>query len=91
MYPSVIVLALLGAANGTAFAQTQPQPAPAPNAAPVVATNVAPAPKPQTVKKVVCHRVVIEETTGSRLGSAPKVCKTVEVPVRSGKGERGQR
>jgi hypothetical protein len=90
MYPSVIVLALLGAANGTVYAQGQPQPAPAPNAAPV-APVVTPAPKPQTVKKVVCQRVDNEETTGSRLGSAPKVCKTVEVPVQSGKGERGQR
>ena len=87
MYPSVIVLALLGAANGTVYAQSQPQPAPAPNGAPVA----TPAPKPQTVKKVVCTRVDNEETTGSRLGSAPKVCKTVEVPVQSGKGERGQR
>jgi hypothetical protein len=44
----------------------------------------APAAKPQTVKKVVCKRVSQEETTGSRLGSAPKVCKTVEVPVKGG-------
>lgn len=93
MFPSVIMLALLGAANGSAFAQVQPQPqpAPAPTAAPVVAPIVAPAPKPQTMKKVVCQRVDNEETTGSRLGSAPKVCKTVEVPVPASKGERGQR
>lgn len=91
MYQSVMVVALLGAANGQAFAQAQTPPAPpAANAAPA-APVVAPAPKSQTVKKVVCRRVDDEETTGSRLGSAPKVCKTVEVPVESGRGERGQR
>ena len=37
--------------------------------------------KPKTVTKVVCERVSVEETTGSRLGSAPKVCKKVEVPA----------
>lgn len=38
--------------------------------------------KPQMVKKVVCERIDVEETTGSRLGSAPKRCKTVQVPVK---------
>ena len=91
MFPSVIVLALLGAANGQAFAQAQTPPAPpAPNAAPATPV-VAAENKPQTVKKVVCRRVDAEETTGSRLGSAPKVCKTIEVPIEAGKGERGQR
>lgn len=33
------------------------------------------------IKKTVCERVVIEETTGSRLGSAPKKCRTIEVPA----------
>jgi hypothetical protein len=74
---SVIVLALAVAASGPAFGQTPPQPAP----------TIHPghpdsqAAKPQTVKKVVCRRVIEEETTGSRLGSAPKVCKTIEVPA----------
>lgn len=50
MYPSVIVLALLGAANGQAFAQAQTPPAP--KAAPTAPVAAAEA-KPQTVKKVV--------------------------------------
>lgn len=60
-------LAVLGIATAPAVAQTTPQP--------------APAEKPKTVTKVVCERVNVEETTGSRLGSAPKKCKKVEVPV----------
>lgn len=55
---------------------------------PAVAQNAPVGPvqtsKPQTVKKVVCERLDAEETTGSRLGSAPKVCKTIEVPVKGG-------
>ena len=35
------------------------------------------------VTKLVCERVDAEETTGSRLGSAPKVCKKVQVPADS--------
>ena len=75
MYKSLIALVVFGAISAPAVAQNAPQmPAapPAPEAAPA---------KPKMVKKTVCHRVVIEETTGSRLGSAPKVCKTVEVPA----------
>lgn len=66
--------ALLAMSAGPASGQL-PAPAPAPQA--------APAAKPQTVKKTVCTRVDEEETTGSRLGSAPKKCKTIEVPVGS--------
>ena len=51
---------------------------------PAVAQNAQPQ-QPQgekkTVTKLVCERVSVEETTGSRLGSAPKVCKKVEVPA----------
>jgi len=63
--------------SGPAIAQTAP------------VANTAPQQKPQTVKKVVCERVDAEETTGSRLGSAPKRCKTVEVPVKNGESSRG--
>ncbi|MEO7634346.1 MAG: hypothetical protein ABIS38_01715 [Sphingomicrobium sp.] len=73
MHKALIALTIFGAASGPALAQTAPQ-APAQEAAPA---------KPQMVKKTVCRRVVEEETTGSRLGSAPKVCKTVEVPAGS--------
>lgn len=45
------------------------------------ASQSAPAEKAKTVTKVVCERVRVEETTGSRLGSAPKKCKKVEVPA----------
>ena len=72
MYKSLVVLAIFSTMSIPAAAQTAP------------AANPAQAAKPQTVKKVVCQRVDEEETTGSRLGSAPKVCKTVEVPVRGG-------
>lgn len=84
----VIVLAIAGAASAPAQAQSPAQSAPTASPAPA---------KPQTVKKVVCHRVDDEETTGSRVGSAPKVCKTIEVPAPSGgptgapRPERGSR
>lgn len=79
MRKSLIALAVFGAMSGPAVAQTMPQPQ-APAAA-----------KPQTVKKIVCRRVDDEETTGSRLGSAPKVCKTVEIPAPSGGAGNGDR
>jgi hypothetical protein len=72
MYKPLVVLAILSAMSIPAAAQTAP------------AANPAQPAKPQTVKKVVCHRVDVEQDTGSRLGSAPKVCKTVEVPASGG-------
>jgi hypothetical protein len=72
MRKSLVVLAIFSAMSVPAAAQNAP------------AANQAQPAKPQTVKKVVCQRVDNEETTGSRLGSAPKVCKTVEVPARGG-------
>ena len=71
MFKALIAFSLLATAGATAGAQTAPAPA---------ASQAAPA-KPQTVKKVCCRRADDEVTTGSRLGSAPKVCKTVEVPA----------
>ncbi|MEO8454979.1 MAG: hypothetical protein ABI454_07455 [Sphingomicrobium sp.] len=72
MRKSLVVLAIFSTISVPAAAQTAP------------AANQAQPAKPQTIKKVVCQRVDVEETTGSRLGSAPKVCKTVEVPAPRG-------
>ena len=72
MHKSLVVLAIFGAMSVPAVAQTTP------------AANQGQSAKPQTVKKVVCQRVDDEETTGSRLGSAPKVCKTILVPAPAG-------
>jgi hypothetical protein len=77
MFKSLVALAIAGAMSAPALAQT-------------ATAQPAPVAKPQTVKKVVCQRVDVEETTGSRLGSAPKVCKTVEVPVTQGGSASGQ-
>ena len=82
MHKSLIALAVFSVMSSSAVAQTAPA-SQAPQAAPT------PQAKPQMVKKTVCHRVIEEETTGSRLGTAPKVCKTVEVPAGgAGKGDR---
>ena len=79
MHKSLVSLAVLSAFVSPAAAQTAPPEAPAATVA-----QPAPAAAPKTVKKVVCQRVVIEETTGSRLGSAPKRCRTIEVPAPAG-------
>lgn len=79
----VLLLAPAALAASPLSAQTAP---PAPASPPTPSTQAAPVPKPQTVKKTICRRVDEEETTGSRLGSAPKVCKTVEVPASGGNG-----
>ena len=85
MHKSLIALAVFSVMSSSAVAQTAPAPQ-APEAAPA---PPAPQAKPKMVKKTVCHRVIEEETTGSRLGTAPKVCKTVEVPAGgAGKGDR---
>ncbi|MFP5330057.1 MAG: hypothetical protein ACLGHC_07985 [Alphaproteobacteria bacterium] len=58
-------------------------------ASPVVAqtapADAAPATQVKMVKKTVCQRIEVEGETGSRLGSATKVCKTVEVPAPTNK------
>ncbi|MEP7130564.1 MAG: hypothetical protein ABI770_05490 [Sphingomicrobium sp.] len=71
MHKSLVALAIFSVMSVPAAAQTAP-------------SNPAQPARPQSVKKVVCHRVDVEQDTGSRLGSAPKACKTVEVPVRGG-------
>lgn len=68
-------LAVFGTTTAPAMAQATPQP--------------APAQKAETVTKVVCERVRFEESTGSRLGSAPKKCKKVEVRA-EGANKKGQ-
>ena len=78
MRKSLLVLGIFGVMSAPAVAQTAPATAPAAQQ------------KPQTVKKVVCERVDAEETTGSRLGTAPKRCKTVEVPVKGDRSAHGQ-
>lgn len=80
MHKSLVTLVVFGAFVSPAAAQTAPQPQ-----APAIAAPPATAPAaPRTVKKTVCERVVVEETTGSRLGSAPKRCRTIEVPAPAG-------
>jgi hypothetical protein len=41
----------------------------------------ASAPQVKMVTKVVCQRVDVEATSGSRLSSRPKICKKVTVPA----------
>jgi len=67
-------LAVVGILAAPATARTTPQP--------------APSEKAKTVTKVVCERANVEETTGSRLGSAPKVCQKVQVAP-EGAGKKG--
>ena len=76
MIKSLVALAVFSVIASPAVAQTvsstvPPPPAPAPAG-------------PKMVKKVVCERVIVEETTGSRLGSAPKKCRTIEVRAPAG-------
>ncbi|HUG45551.1 MAG TPA: hypothetical protein VMK31_03440 [Sphingomicrobium sp.] len=55
-------------------------------AAPAVAqsqvpANQAPAADQEPKTKLVCQKVAVEQTTGSRLGSTTKLCRTVKVPA----------
>lgn len=79
MKKPLVSLAVLSLFATPAAAQTPPAQAPA-----ATGSQPAPATAAKTVKKVVCQRVVTEETTGSRLGSAPKRCRTIEVPAPAG-------
>lgn len=75
MYKPWIALAIAGAISVPAAAQTAPQTQPAPAPVPV------PAAKPAMVKKVVCQTIHEDPLPGSLVGSASRVCKTVEVPA----------
>ena len=44
-------------------------------------TETAPAPEQKFVKKLVCQKIEEDRTTGSRLGSTSKVCRTVKVAI----------
>lgn len=77
MRKSLSPLAILTLATSPALAQTVP-------------AEMEPAAKAKTVKKTVCQRIEAEGETGSRLGSATKVCKTIEVPAPTDKDARGE-
>ena len=55
------------------------------------AASTAPAPAPQVkmVTKVVCQRVDVEATSGSRLSAVPRVCKKVTVPADGSQARNG--
>lgn len=72
MQKLLLTFAAFGLSAAPAFAQTTPQPAP---------EQTTEAAKPKTVTKIVCERVEVEATSGSRLSSPPKICKKVEVPA----------
>ncbi len=82
MYKLLLTVAALGLSAAPATAQTTSQQAPTNQIA------AAPAPQPKTVKKQVCEKVEIERSTGSRLSSTTRVCKTVEVPVTATDGQQ---
>ena len=64
----LIAIATAGLAASPAVAQAQSPVSQAPE-------------KGKMVEKVVCEKIPAERTTGSRLGSTTKVCKTVMVPA----------
>lgn len=80
MQKALLICAALVLSAAPALAQPA-QPAPADQA--------QPAAKPKTVTKVVCQKVEVEQSTGSRLSAPPKVCKKVEVPVDSAERSGG--
>lgn len=47
----------------------------------VAPTAPGPAPEVKMVTKVVCQRVDVEATSGSRLSAVPRVCKKITVPA----------
>jgi hypothetical protein len=74
MQKLLLMIAAFGL-SAPAMAQTVPSQVPSGEAA------AAPAPQAKTVKKQVCEKVEVERSTGSRLSSTTRICKTVEVPV----------
>jgi len=73
MQKTALVLVAFAVAAAPAIAQTA-QPG---------QIEAAAAAEQKVVKKVVCQKIEEDRTTGSRLGSTGKVCKTVKVPVDS--------
>lgn len=89
MHLRYFAFVFLAAMSGPTLAQT-----PAPTTTSPSDGRAVEAPKPQMIKKTVCRRVDVEQDTGSRIGSAPRVCKVIEVPAPaagSTKPERGLR
>jgi len=72
MRKSLSAFAILMLAAPPVLAQTAP-------------ADAGPAANVKMVKKTVCQRIEVEGETGSRLGLATKVCKTVEVPAPTNK------
>ena len=54
---------------------------PTPSSAVDIKSAQAAGSKPKMLSKQVCERVDEEETTGSRVGDAPQVCRTIQVPA----------
>jgi hypothetical protein len=73
----VSLSAVFAVAAAPAAAQTIPSQQPLPT-------------ESKTVTKIVCKRSDVEETTGSRLGSAPTVCKKVQVPAEGAGKKRNE-
>ena len=69
----------IGAAFALVAAPAVAQTAPAAPAQTQAQANEVQA--PQMVKKTICKKIEEAQTTGSRLGSTQKVCKTIEVPA----------
>lgn len=72
-------LLFIGAALALVAAPAVAQTAPAAPAQTQAQASQVEAPK--MVKKTICKKIEESQTTGSRLGSTTKVCKTVEVPA----------
>ncbi len=77
MQKMLFIGAALALVAAPAVAQTAPA-APAQTQAQAQASQVE---APKMVKKTICKKIEESQTTGSRLGSTTKVCKTVEVPA----------
>ena len=71
MHKTLVALVGISVAASPAAAQVATVQPPTPAAVPA----------PKTIKKTVCERVRVEESTGSRLGSSKRTCRTIEVPA----------
>jgi hypothetical protein len=82
MQKLLLIVAAIGVAAVPASAQTLMTPDVSAANQTVANQAVAnAAPKPKTVQKRVCEKVEVERSTGSRLSSTTRICKTIEVPV----------
>ena len=74
MHKTLVALVGISVAASPAAAQVAP-------VATVQPQTPAATPAPKTIKKTVCERIRVEESTGSRLGSSKRTCRTIEVPA----------